>query len=94
MLGVCGEMEGVDVSEEQQPMLESEEQPPQLDYERLLADKTEKLEELLKRKPGQKHYKQSLKAFLDADAKAQKALLRQLKGAPGKYPAGPIVKPH
>jgi hypothetical protein len=42
---------------------------------RLLADKAEKLEELKRRKPGQKGYKRTLKAFLDADAAAQKALL-------------------
>jgi hypothetical protein len=75
-------MKGVDVSEQQQPPLESEEQTHQLGYEQLLADKVEKLKELLKRKPGQKHYKQSLMAFLDADAKAEKALLRQLKCGP------------
>jgi hypothetical protein len=75
-------MKGVDVSEEQEPQLESEEQPPMLKYEQLLADKAEKLQELLKRKPGQKHYKRSLKAFLDADAKAQKALLRRLQRPP------------
>jgi hypothetical protein len=79
-------MKGVDVSEEQQPQLESEKLPPRLRYEQLLADKAEKLQELLKRKPGQKHYKRSLKAFLDADAKAQKALLHQLKGEPENLP--------
>jgi hypothetical protein len=42
---------------------------------RLLADKAAKLEELKRRKPGQKGYKRTLKAFLDADAAAQKVLL-------------------
>jgi hypothetical protein len=42
---------------------------------RLLADKAGKLEELKRRKPGQKGYKRTLKAFLEADAAAQKALL-------------------
>jgi hypothetical protein len=72
------------VSEEQQPQLQGGEQLPQLDYEQLLAEKAEKLQELLKRKPGQKHYRRSLKAFLDVDAKAQKALLQQLQGTPDK----------
>ena len=75
------------MSEEQLPQLEAEKRPlHQLGYEQLLADKAERLEELLKRKPGQKHYKRSLKAFLDADAKAQKALLHQLKGEPENLP--------
>jgi hypothetical protein len=51
-------------------------------------DKADKLQELLQRKPGQKHYKRSLMAFLDADAKAQKALLHQLQAS-----AGSIVTP-
>jgi hypothetical protein len=45
---------------------------------RLLEDKAEKLEDLRKRKPGQKNYKRSLRAFLEADAKAQKALLARI----------------
>jgi hypothetical protein len=48
-------------------------------YEKLLADKAEKLQDLMRRKPSQKHYKHSLKAFLDADAKAEKALLAHLE---------------
>jgi hypothetical protein len=48
------------------------------DLERLLADKAEALEDLRHRKPGEKNYKRSLKAFLDADAKAQKVLLEKL----------------
>jgi hypothetical protein len=52
-------------------------------YETLLAEKAEKLQDLMQRKPGQTHYKRSLSAFLDADAKAQKALLARLEAAPG-----------
>ena len=45
-------------------------------YERLLAEKADRLADLLKRKPGQKQYRASLKAFLEADARAQKVLLQ------------------
>jgi hypothetical protein len=64
---------------------------------RLLADKAEKLEALKRRKPGQKGYRRTLKAFLDADAAVQKVLLarwdevRESSGAsaePGAAPAG------
>lgn len=48
-------------------------------YERLLAEKADRLADLLKRKPGQKQYRASLKAFLEADAKAEKALVRQVE---------------
>jgi hypothetical protein len=48
-------------------------------YLRLLAEKAEKLEDLRKRHPGGKHYKRSLRAFLEADAKAQKALLKVIE---------------
>jgi hypothetical protein len=62
---------------------------------RLLADKAGKLEELRRRKPGQKGYMRTLKAFLDADAAAQKALLarwdERLEG-PGASP-DPGAKP-
>ena len=58
----------------------TDDQPASPEYEELLAVKASRLEDLLKRKPGQKHYKRSLKAFLDADAKAQKALLQRVHG--------------
>lgn len=48
------------------------------DYEQLLAEKAGKLEELRRRKPGQKHYKRSLRAYLDADAAVQSALLSRI----------------
>ena len=48
-------------------------------YERLLAEKTDRLADLLKRKPRQKQYRASLKAFLEADAKAQKALFKRME---------------
>jgi hypothetical protein len=47
-------------------------------YRELLANKAEKLEELRKRKPGQKGYKRRLRAFLDADAAVQDALLAHI----------------
>jgi hypothetical protein len=53
--------------------------PSNVEYQRLLMEKAEKLADLRNRKPGQKHYKRSLKAFLDADAKAQTALLLQIQ---------------
>jgi hypothetical protein len=45
-------------------------------YVALLADKAAKLEELQKRRPGQKGYRRSLAEFLEADAKSQKELLK------------------
>jgi hypothetical protein len=47
-------------------------------YIQLLAEKAEKLRDLEKRKPGQKGYRRSLHAFLDADAKAQELLLEHI----------------
>ena len=55
------------------------------EYRRLVAEKAEMLEELRKRKPGQKNYRRSLKAFLDADAKTQKALLEQIEREPRHF---------
>jgi hypothetical protein len=52
----------------------------------LLADKAEKLEELQRRKPGQKGYKRSLRAFLEADAAVQSALLAHIDGLLGERP--------
>ena len=48
-------------------------------YERLLVEKADRLADLMKRRPGQKQYKASLKAFLEADAKAQKAVLKRIE---------------
>lgn len=49
------------------------------DPKALKADKADKLKQLMKRKPGQKGYKRSLKAFLEADAKFEKHLIKRLK---------------
>ena len=38
----------------------------------------ERLSELLKRRPGQSQYRRSLRAFLDADANLQNAILARL----------------
>jgi hypothetical protein len=46
---------------------------------RLLSDKSDKLEELKRQKLGQQGYRRSLKAFLEADAAVQKALLAQFE---------------
>jgi hypothetical protein len=56
-------------------------------YERLLAEKADRLADLFTRKPGQKQYKASLKAFLEADAKAQKALFKwvELRAEPRSF---------
>jgi hypothetical protein len=55
------------------------------EYRRLIAEKAEKLEDLRKRKPGQKHYRRSLREFLEADAKTQKALLQQIEREPRHF---------
>jgi hypothetical protein len=55
------------------------------EYRRLIAEKAEKLEDLRKCKPGQKHYRRSLKEFLEADAKTQKALLQQIEREPRHF---------
>lgn len=49
-------------------------------FEELQRLKSECLKQLLKRKPGQKHYKRVLRAYLDADAHLQKALLERASG--------------
>jgi hypothetical protein len=38
----------------------------------------ERLRELMKRRPGQSQYRRSLRAFLDADANLQTAILKRL----------------
>jgi hypothetical protein len=40
--------------------------------------KAKRLDELLKHKRGEKHYKKALRAYLDADGALQKALLERL----------------
>jgi hypothetical protein len=50
-------------------------------YQDLLGEKAQRLTDLLNRKPGQKGYKRSLRAFLEADAAAQRALLAQIDQA-------------
>ena len=48
------------------------------EYVGLLADKAKKLEDLQKCKCSQKGYKKALREFLDADAKAEEALLKHI----------------
>lgn len=47
----------------------------------LSADKASKLKALMKRKPGDKGYKRLLKAYLEADAKFEKVLMKRLRRA-------------
>jgi hypothetical protein len=49
------------------------------DYPRLLAEKAERLADLRGRSPGQKGYKHSLQAYLDADAAAQEILIDRIE---------------
>jgi hypothetical protein len=56
------------------------------DYQDLLAEKAQRLTDLLKRKPGQKGYKRSLRAFLEVDAAAERALLPQIDQAGSPTP--------
>ena len=42
------------------------------DFARLRRAKDESLHELLKRKPGQKHYRRALKTYLEADDALQR----------------------
>jgi hypothetical protein len=50
-------------------------------FDELRAEKAAKLTQLMKRKPGQKGYKRSLKAYLEADAKLDKVLMKRLRRA-------------
>jgi hypothetical protein len=59
------------------------------DHRRLLAEKAERLADLQARKPGQKGYKRSLRAFLEADAAAQQALLDRIEAVPAATPEPP-----
>ena len=48
------------------------------DFARLRRAKDESLQELLKRKPGQKHYRRALKTYLEADDALQRAIIDRL----------------
>ncbi len=47
-------------------------------FARLRRAKDDSLKELLGRKPGQKHYRRSLKAYLEADYALQRAIMERL----------------
>jgi hypothetical protein len=47
-------------------------------YRRLLAEKADRLDDLMHGKPGQPQYRTMLRAFMDADAKAEKALVKMV----------------
>lgn len=47
----------------------------------LRADKAQKLKQLMRRKPGQRGYKRSLRAYLEADATYEKTLMNRLRHA-------------
>lgn len=52
-----------------------------MEFEELRAEKADRLKELMKRKPGEKGYKRSLKAYLEADAEFEKVLMKRLRHA-------------
>ena len=61
---------------------------------RLEGDKTQRLRTLMKLRPGERRYKQSLRAFLDADHALQKAIERFVDGrSRGRQVDRPAVKP-
>ena len=47
-------------------------------FPQLRLAKEESLRDLLKRKPGEKHYRRSLKTYLEADHALQTAIIRRL----------------
>lgn len=47
-------------------------------FSRLQQAKDESLKDLLRRKPGQKHYRRALKAYLEADDALQRAIIQRL----------------
>jgi hypothetical protein len=49
------------------------------DFAQLRRAKDETLKELLARKPGQKHYRRALKAYLEADDALQRAIIQRLE---------------
>jgi predicted component of type VI protein secretion system len=59
--------------------------PLSVEYERLLMEKTAKLADLQSQKPGHKHYKRSLKAFLEADAQLQRVLMQRIEQEPRHF---------
>jgi hypothetical protein len=62
------------MSSDQQPT--SARKDPFIRLERMKADC---LMELLKRRPGQKGYRKALRAYLEADADLQRAIMKQLR---------------
>jgi hypothetical protein len=65
------------------------------EFKHLLDEKAERLSELQKRKPGQKHYKRALKAFLEMDAEVQRVLLSRVEALDEERPfaASPADEP-
>jgi hypothetical protein len=51
-------------------------------FKRLERAKADRLEALLKRKPVQKGYRKALRAYLEADAEVQRAIMSQLRLRP------------
>jgi hypothetical protein len=47
-------------------------------FARLQRAKDDSLKDLLGRKPGQKHYRRSLRTFLEADDALQRAIIERL----------------
>lgn len=47
-------------------------------YEMLKSVKAERLQDLLKRKPSEKHYKRSLRSYLEADGAFERAVMDRL----------------
>jgi len=57
------------------------------DYATLLANKAEKLAALNKMKPGQKHFKRTLRTFLEADAAAERVMIARIEAKTRKEAA-------
>jgi hypothetical protein len=55
-----------------------------VDFAPLQQAKDETLKELLARKPGQKHYRRALKAYLEADSALQRAIIERLNSNSGE----------
>jgi hypothetical protein len=51
-------------------------------FKRLEGAKADRLKQLLKRKPGHKGYRSALRAYLEADAELQRAIIEQLTARP------------
>jgi len=52
--------------------------------QRLIERRADALQALLGRKPGQKHYRQALKAFLEADTRLEKARMSSIEARLGR----------